>query len=107
MRILLDENLPKSLARLFLPEIEARTVPQEGWSGSSDKLLLMSASASFHAFITTDQGIPHQQNLSRYAIGIVLLEARSNRAEDLAPLVPEIKRRLKSIAPGTLIRVVG
>lgn len=107
MRALLDENLPKALVRLFAPEIEAWTVPQRGWSGLKNGRLLTAASAEFDALITTDQGIPHQQNLSRYAIGIVLMEAKSNRIEDLAPLVPAVKAQLHAVAPGMVLRVAG
>lgn len=63
------------------------------------------AAAESDALITTDKGIPHQQNLSRCGIGIVLMEARSNRVEDLAALVPEVKARLGSVAPGVVLRV--
>lgn len=105
MRALLDENLPKALVRLLAPEIVARTVQQEGWSGWKNGTLLAAAAGAFDVLMTTDQGIPHQQNLTRYEIGIVRLEARSNRIEDLAPLVPEIKARLGSIAPGVILRV--
>lgn len=70
MRALLDENMPKALIRLLAPEVEARTVQQEGWSGRKNGDLLSAASASFDIFITTDRGIPHQQNLSRYSIGM-------------------------------------
>ncbi|PAP76799.1 DUF5615 family PIN-like protein [Rubrivirga marina] len=105
MRALLDENIPRALIRLFAPEVDAWTVPQCGWSGLTNGRLLTTASAEFDVFITTDQGIPHQQNLSRYEIGIVLMEARSNRFEDLAPLVPEVKARVGSVAPGTVLRV--
>jgi predicted nuclease of predicted toxin-antitoxin system len=105
MRALLDENMPKALVRLFAPEIEARTVQQEGWRGRKNGDLLAVASKSFDLFITTDRGIPHQQNLNRYAIGIVLLETRSNRAEDLAQLVPKVKERLRDLAPGAVIRL--
>ena len=97
--------MPKALIRLFAPEIEAWTVPQRGWSGLKNGKLLTAASAEFDALITTDQGIPHQQNLSRYAIGIVLMEARSNRIEDLAPLVPEVKAQIGSVAPGAVLHV--
>ena len=107
MKGLLDENMPKALLRLLAPEIEARTVVQEGWSGRKNGDLLSAASASFDVFLTTDQGIPHQQNLGLYDIGIVLLEARSNRIEDLAPLVREMKERLGSISPGVVIRVTS
>ena len=67
--------------------------------------MLTAASAEFDALITTGQGIPHQQNLSRYDIGVVLVEAQSNRIEDLAPLVPEVKTRIGSVAPGAVLRV--
>jgi hypothetical protein len=56
-------------------------------------------------FITTDQGIPHQQNLSRYAIGILLLEAYSNRVEDLSPPVQQRKARQDKVAAGKVLRV--
>ncbi len=105
MKALLDENMPKALIRLLAPEVEARTVQQQGWSGRKNGKLLAVAADSFDALITTDQGIPHQQNLSRYDIGIVLMEARSNRTEDLAPLVPEVKARLESVTPGVVLRV--
>ena len=80
-------------------------VQQEGWSGKKNGDLLAVASESFGVFITTDQGIPHQQNLTRFAIGIVLMEAPSNRVDDLAPLVPELKERRHSIKPGVVVRV--
>ena len=105
MRALLDENMPKALIRLFAPEVEAWTVQQQGGSGLKNGKLLTAAASEFDALITTDQGIPHQQNLSRYAIGIVLMEAQSNRIEDLAPLVPEVKARLDEVAPGVVLRV--
>ena len=97
--------MPKALVALLAPEVEARTVQQEGWAGRKNGKLLSAAAASFDVLITTDQGIPHQQNLSRYEIGIVVLVARSNRTADLAALVPLIKARLGSIAPGVVLRV--
>ncbi len=105
MRALLDENMPRALVQLLAPEIEARTVREEGWTGRKNGLLLTVASKTFDAFITTDRGIPHQQNLSLYPIGIVLLEARSNRLADLAPLVPLLKQRRGEIGPGVVLRV--
>jgi len=106
VRALLDENMPKALVPLLAPEVEARTVQQEGWRGRRNGDLLSAAAATgFDVFITTDRGIPHQQNVISYGIGIVLFEAWSNRAEDLAPLVPRVKERMSSISPGVVIRV--
>ena len=105
MRALPDENMPRALVRLLAPEIEARTVREEGWSGRTNGHLLSAAAEAFDALIKTDRGIPHQQNLSRYAIAIVLLEARSNRVADLAALVPALKARIGSFAPGAVLRI--
>jgi len=107
LKALLDENMPKALIGLLAPEIEARTVQQMGWSGRKNGDLLSVASESFDVLITTDQGIPHQQNLTRYDIGIILLEARSNRIEDLVPLVEQVKAMPNSVASGTVIRVAA
>jgi hypothetical protein len=97
--------LPRALVRLLAPEVEAHPVQEQGWSGRKNGALLLAASELYDVFITTDRGIPHQQNLSRYAIGIVLLEAHSNRAEDLAPLVVKLKQQLSAIGPGAVVRV--
>lgn len=105
MKVLLDENVPKALVRLLAPEIGARTVQQEGWGGRQNGDLLSVASRSFDVLLTTDRGIPHQQNLRQYNIAVVLLEVRSNRARDVAPLVPKIKALIGTLVPGTYIRV--
>ena len=103
--MLLDENVPRALARSLAPQHEARTVKQQGWAGRKNGDLLEAAAERFDAFLTTDRGIPHQQSLVRYDIGVVLLKARSNRFEDSEPLVPEVKRVLASLQPGTLVRM--
>ena len=105
MRALVDENIPRSILKSLAPEIDAATVQEAGWSGTRNGELLELAAVSFELFITIDSGIPHQQNLGRIAIGLMLLEAPSNRAEDLAPLVPEMKQRLPEVKPGVVIRI--
>ena len=37
-----------------------------------------------------DKGIEHQQNLSKYAIGVVLISARSNRIQDIQPAMLKV-----------------
>jgi len=100
-----DENMPQALVRFLAPEFEVSTVQRESWSGRKNGDLLDAAAAKFDVFITEDQGIPHQQNLSCYAIGIVLLEAYSNRVEDLSALVPQLKARQDKVAVGKVLRV--
>ena len=59
MRILLDEFLPRPLARL-LPEHEVRTVAAMGWTGIRNSKLLRLAAREFDAFLTADQNLEHQ-----------------------------------------------
>lgn len=104
MRLLLDESLPWRLARL----IEGHEVESEqrtGWAGVKNGELLRLATSRFDAFITADQNIQYQQNLSALPLTVFVLAARSTAFADLAPLVPELQRLLFSHQVRTLIRV--
>ena len=51
MHLLLDESLPRPLARL-LPEHDVRTVAAMGWGGKRNSELLQLAAAAFDAVLT-------------------------------------------------------
>ena len=104
MRLLIDECLPRAL-KLLLQEHTCRTVQEMGWSGKKNGELLSLAEAEFDALLTMDQGFEHQQNLSQRRIAILLLVARSNQIEDLAPIVPAALEALGGIGPGQVVRV--
>lgn len=105
MRVLLDENLPRRLTRLFGPAVQATTVGRRGWSGKRNGELLGLADPEFDAFLTPDKGNPHQQNLADIDLMIVLLRAKSNDYEDLSPLMDEVNSTLASVEPGTFVRI--
>lgn len=105
MRVLLDENLPFKLRRLFGAGVEVVTVDYRGWKGKENGELLKSAESEFDVLVTMDQGIPQQQNLSEIKMGIVLLEAKGNRYEDLAPLMNQVNIVLRTIEEGQVISV--
>ena len=105
MRVLLDENLPRRLTKLLGPEIRATTVGRQGWSGKKNGELLSLAEKEFDAFLTTDKGLPQQQNLANFDLAIVLLRAKSNDYEDLAPLMDETNVKLAFVKSGTAIRI--
>lgn len=87
MRILLDENVDRRL-KVHLPEEhEVVTVVEAGWAGEKNGELLRLAEKEFDAFLTTDKGLPHQQNVANFDLAIVLLRTKSNDYEDLAPLM--------------------
>ena len=105
MRVLLDENLPHQLRGLFEDSIEVITISYRGWQRKENGELLRIAANEFDAFITMDRGIPNQQNLSEIKVGIILLQAESNRFEDLAPLIPQVNTVLKTLKNGQVVDV--
>jgi hypothetical protein len=104
MRILLDECLPRRL-KDELAEHEVDTVPGCGWQGKKNGELLSLAAGQYDAFVTVDAGIEHQQNLGSLSIAVVALRARSNRIEDLRPLMPRLRQALDALRPGQWVTV--
>lgn len=104
MRVLLDESLPHDLVG-ELPGHDVRTVSEHGWAGLPNGELLRRARGEFEAFVTMDQNLPYQQNLSAIGMPVVLIHARSNRMADLRPLIPTILEALDGIVPGELRRI--
>jgi len=101
MRVLLDECVPRKLCRLILGH-NVMTVPQAGLAGLKNGALLSQAAGHFDALVTTDRGIPNQQNLQASGLALVVLVAISNRYADLAPLVPQLLAILPSVKPGNV-----
>lgn len=104
MRILLDNCVPRKLARL-IPGHTARTAVEERLAHLSDKALLDAMAGKFDALITVDRGIEHQQNMTGRAIVVGLIMAKSNSIGALAPHVDELVRRLEGASPGTIVTV--
>lgn len=105
MRTLLDEQLPRQLARALTGH-EVRTVQQQGWAGlKNGELLRRAVESGFEALITADQNLQFQQNLSQSPLRVVVLVAPSNALEDLLPLVSQILWVLPNLKPGQVQRV--
>jgi hypothetical protein len=105
MRVLLDEQLPRHLAR-EIGGHDVSTVQQCGWAGlQNGELLRVAADAGFDVLVTADRNLQFQQNLSRSRIGIILLIAPSNALEDLIPLVPSLLTAIPKSRSGELLRV--
>ena len=99
MRILIDECLPKRL-KLELRDNFVRTVPEAGWAGKQNGDLLRLAEKDFDVFLTNDQNMEHQQNLSRFNIAFVVLQAPTNDINDLRPLMSTVNEVIMSIKAG-------
>jgi len=101
VRILLDENLDCRLRR-DLPGHTVESAPLIGWAGLKNSALLAEAEKSFEVLLTMDSNMAHQQNLSRFQIAVIALNARSNRLADTRPLMPKVLAILSTVQPGTL-----
>lgn len=106
MKFLLDECIDRKLAREFAG-YEVKTVPQMGWSGIKNGQLLKLAEAEFDVFITVDRNLSFQQNLPQFNVAVIVLQAPSNRLEDLKPLMPKILESIGTVTKGKATVVSG
>ena len=73
MKILFDQGTPAPL-RLSLTGHEVKTAFECGWDQLENGALLAVAEADgFEVFVTTDQNLQYQQNLTQRQIAIVVL----------------------------------
>lgn len=76
--------------------------------GVRDKRELLSrAEYEFDVLLTMDQGIEHQQNIAKRALGVVTVVAPNNEYETLLPLVPEMEEALRQVEAGTVVSVAA
>ena len=80
-------------------------MPEMGWSGLKDGPLLERARGHFDVFLTVDQGIRYQQNLSRSSVATLVLAGESNDIDDLRPLMIRARELLGRIAQGQVVVV--
>src|SRR5215212_1477712 len=104
MRVLIDECLDWRLCRA-LTEHECVSVKQMGWGGLTNGMLLQKAQNDFDVFLTGDTNLTFQQNLTRFRIAVVVLEARSTRLVDTAKLMPQVLIALSTIQPSQVVRI--
>jgi predicted nuclease of predicted toxin-antitoxin system len=101
VKVLLDENIDWRLSR-ELPDHQVDSVPLIGWSGLKNGDLLAKAEKQYDALITMDSNMRHQQNLQKFQIAIIVLQAPSNRLADTRPLMARVLTVLPTAKPGTI-----
>ncbi len=101
-KIILDENLPRLLARFF-PGYSVSTVQQAGWSGIKNGELIQRIDGIFYAFITADKNLKYQQNLKSRRV--VILELPFSRLSDIEPLLPRILEAIDASLPGDYLTI--
>ena len=103
MRVLLDECLPRRLAK-ELKGHEVSTVPESGWAGVRNGELLLRAVGKYDVFVTIDRLLAAQQAIPP-TIAVITLHASSNRLAALIPLVPALREALETAKPGQVLRL--
>lgn len=106
MKVLLDECLPRLLKKYFVDH-DVRTVSEMKWAGIKNGALLRLADANFDAFVTADQNVEYQQNLTGRKVAVVVLVARDTRLQTLAPLIPQTLELLRTMGAGELVHVTS
>jgi len=101
---LLDECVDRRLERDLVGHLVS-TVPRKGWAGIKNGELLALAQNEFEAFITVDRKLAAQQDLAKFKIPVLLIRARTNRLEDIRPLVPELLKTLAGVRAGVLTTI--
>lgn len=105
MKILLDECLPIGFRHSF-PAHDVHSAEWAGFKGMKNgKLLRAAEDGGYDALLTTDQGIPHQQNSADRRISVLVLSAATNTIDDLVPLVPSIEAELAKLQNGCVVFV--
>jgi predicted nuclease of predicted toxin-antitoxin system len=104
VKVLLDECLDWRLAR-DLPGHDVKSVQDMGWSGIKNGKLLSLAQELFEVFITGDRNLSYQQNMTKYQIAVVVLQAGSTRLVHLRPLMPKVLAVLPTLRAGQLMTV--
>lgn len=83
------------------------TVREPGWASIENGELLRRAGEKFDVLVTADQGIPHQQNLSKFDIAVVILVAKSNRLEAYESLANQLRDSIGAAKSGTVTYVTA
>ena len=103
MRVLFDQGTPVPL-RGVLSSHTVTTVYDKGWGRTRNgDLLRLADQEMFEVFLTTDQNLKHQLNLTDVRIAIVVLPTTSWPV--IQKHTAKIAAALDSIAPGDFIEI--
>ena len=103
MRILLDECVPKRFARHLSPH-EVLTVNELEWSGKKNGVLLTTMEeAQISVLLTVDKNLQYQQNLGKFQVAVLVLDAQTNRLRDLIPFAPLVLQTLANLTIGQVV----
>ena len=95
---MLDENLPRPLAKLFTAPLEVISVHDIGWAEKKNGDLIRSMlQEGFEFLLTADKNLQNQQNLGKYPVRLIVLRIFDNRFKTLVPYVAAIQEAILNI----------
>ena len=97
MKILFDECMPQPLRRR-LAEFEISTAQEMGWGRVKNGELLKRAEGVFDVFLTADQQLKYQQNLTGRRLS-------TNRWPQIKAKTTEIIAAIQSLRPGDYVEL--
>jgi hypothetical protein len=100
MRILFDQGTPVPLRDHLIGHV-IETAFELGWSTLENGALLAVAEGSFELFITTDQKLRHQQNLTGKKLTILVLMTTS--WPRIQKSIPQILEAIDRASPGEFL----
>ena len=104
MKIILDESVPQNLRLLIEGGHTVVTTWFQGWSGLKNGALLNAAEeAGFDLFITADQELSYQQNLTGREMALVVLS--TNNWSLVKAHIAEILAAINAVTPGSFTEV--
>ena len=100
MKILIDECLPKSIKHEFSDHLTL-TVREMSWDSKTNGELMKAAmDTGLEVFVTIDKNLQFQQNLKKYNIVVIVLNAFKNELEFLKPIIPVVLKKLNELKKG-------
>ena len=103
MKILLDACVPRPL-RQFLATHTVQTAQEMGWGELKNGALIQAAEMEFDAFLTSDQNLKYQQNITGRKLSILVLP--TNDWPTLKRMGEKIANQAAMLKPGDFIEMV-
>ena len=103
MKLLFDQGTTAPLRR-HLHGHSVDTLAEKGWSEKGNgELLDLAEREGYDVLVTTDQSLPHQQNLARWRVGVVVLLSTDWSGVRLC--TGEIARAIEAVRTGQAVEV--
>ncbi len=94
--------MPEPL-RPLLTGLDIRTAQEMGWGRVKNGELLERAEGVFDAFVTADQSLKYQQNLTRRRLAILVLS--TNRWPRMKAKTAQISAAIQALRPGDYVEL--